>query len=690
MKFKKDEALAEAGAYEELELFNKYNNKWIFIAILVGIFTVITAFPVYYLTALWNVPILDRLSFAGSFYADFFNMLIFANPSGRDFFESYISYWLVGMPSRSIPAPSVLYPIYAVLAYAFAFPIILGLAGRKMNPYRSTPNIYGDARWATVDDVMKMGARSLVGFNKRLFLIGRLIDKKDKKNKNGRLIQMDETLSILLLAPPGTGKSIGFIVPSTVVMDDCCLFIHDQKPELFDMTSGHRNGLGPVFQIKWSAQDAPNGELLNEEQVKRTSPDLLLRDEDGNLVKDEDGNYRTKPTFYPSWNPLSPKSMPGPGDKRDLYIDRLVNVLCPDAKSGDKFWTEKGRVGLLGMIQYLVAKVDYATHPLIKGGWKGIPEQWHNREASFPMLIDWLNWAQLEYNDDSDDPMKQMFKVCIEDAKKMDIEFKKVLGQSVLNRASNELVSLMNAADKTRSSILQTIDAALNPFKNAAVRQRTSTSDFAFYELRGMPTDEAKKRELARMDLELQKGKIYKPRYKKEEFRPVTIFISIPAEDAKTFSSLTGIFVDAANAYLVANGPNAVDDQGNQNGPHDFGFLLDEAPQLPKLDTIMNGPAVGRSKRVFYVIVGQDFGQFMEKYSKEEVETLKSTTAIKIILAQNNDTSAKQISQMVGKMTVKKNSLSEKSGGGNGKGLGGAVEEMMQGIGGTKMSPSSE
>jgi hypothetical protein len=114
-----------------------------------------------------------------------------------------------------------------------------------------------------------------------------------------------------------------------------------------------------------------------------------------------------------------------------------------------------------------------------------------------------------------------------------------------------------------------------------------------------------------------------------------------------------------ANSYLVANGPNVVDDQGNPLGPYSFGFLLDEAPQLPKLDTVINGPSVGRSKKVFYAIVGQDYGQFEQKYSKPEVETLKSTTALKVILSQNNEATAKAVSEASGKTTYVKQNISD-------------------------------
>jgi type IV secretion system protein VirD4 len=674
-EFRTDEALKEAGAYAEMEAHFAYRRRGIIVAVAIALFTLPLVWP---LTILFHPGVIDtttgrsadwetRLAAANLYFSAIGQMLTL-QLSPHDFFRPFFGDWIQGMISGLYPGQWI-----GPLAWAVT-PVIIGLGLTAKNPYRKTPNIYGDARYANAKDIEEMSKRNLVGFDKSLFIVGKW---REKGRKGEKMIRMGETLSILLLAPPGTGKSIGFIVPSTVELDRASLFIHDQKPELFDMTSGHRATVGPVFQIKWSAQDAPDGEWLNEEQVRLVNPGLLARDADGNPIRDDMGRYKTKPVFYPCWNPLSPKSMPGPGDRRDLYIERLVNVLCPDPKGGgDKFWTSKARAALVGLIQFLVAKVDYATHPQIKGGWDGIPAHWHGREASFPMLIDWLTEAQSQSDDGSDDPMRQMFKACVEEARRMDERFEQVLGTRVLNRAIAELVQLMNSPDKTRGSILQTADEALGPFKNAAVRQRTSSSDFAFYELRGMPVPEAKAREEEKVRKALEEGRIYKPRYAKEEFRPVTIYISVNLEDAKTFAALTGIFVDAANAYLVANGPNAIDDQGNQCGPYDFGFLLDEAPQLPKLDTVTNGPAVGRSKRVFYVIVGQDFGQFEEKYSKAEVETLKSTTAIKVVLTQNNENSAKQVAAMVGKTTIIKHSYSKDKGTPK-KGVEGFVSDLL-------------
>lgn len=650
---KKDKNLELAGSYEEYNKWVRHNVIASIITIALALITLPFIFPLQVMIDGFGVTnsFSERFSLVGQYFSDIGNALILKY-SLADVIQGYYGNWIKGVINGEYQVPD------RIMSWIIWFSIVFitGVTGFALNNNRKTPNIYGDSRWATEIDIQKMEEKNLVGFKTKLFLVGKFKDK---------MIRMGETLSVLLLAPPGTGKSVGFIVPSAVTMDDASLFFHDQKPELFDMTSGHRKEVGPVFQLKWSAQDEPNGAWVDEERAKLLDPQLIETDENGNPVQDDNGLYKTKPIFYPSWNPLSPKSIPPAGPKRDMYIERLVNVLCPDPTGGgDKFWTSKARAALIGLIHFLVAKVEYASDPRFtgKGSWKGIPDQWIESEASFPMLVDWFAYAQNEYDDGSDDPMRQLFKAAVDEAKKMDEDFEKIYNSRVLNRAIVELTNLMNSPDKTRGSVIQTMDEALGSFKNEAVRQRTSHSDFAFYELRGMPTPEAKEREQEKINKAMENGVVYKPRYAKSEYKPISIYVSVSSEDAKAFSTITGIFVDAANAYLIANGPNQTDEQGNQLGPKDFVFLLDEAPQLPKLDTVINGPAVGRSKRVSYIIVGQDFGQFEQKYSKPEVETLKSTTAIKVILPQNNETTAKALSEMAGKITYTSYNLSEKSG----------------------------
>ena len=84
---------------------------------------------------------------------------------------------------------------------------------------------------------------------------------------------------------------------------------------------------------------------------------------------------------------------------------------------------------------------------------------------------------------------------------------------------------------------------------------------------------------------------------------------------------------------------------------------------MPKLEAIIDGPAVGRGQKVSYLLIGQDLGQISGKYGKDDLETVISTTACKIILSQNNEQTAQRFSKMIGNKTVQTTSFSKNEGG---------------------------
>jgi type IV secretion system protein VirD4 len=403
------------------------------------------------------------------------------------------------------------------------------------------------------------------------------------------LLKLPETLSALCIAPPGTGKTVSVVVPTILSCDHASMIVNDVKPELFTLTSGYRQRLGPVFRLEWAAQDDPAAAIA-----------------------------------APRWNPLSPKCMPVDAPQRDLYVDRLANVLIPDPPGGaDPHWSRKGRAALAGFVHYIVGKCE-------SGNVDRLPPCWHRCEPCFAMLLDWITEALLaaaaetERLKDSDpnaalmaDPVRTMLAQAVEEAR----------AGGYAHRAVLELTQLANTPDRERGSIISAMDAGLAVFKNAAVRQRTAVSDFSFADLRGMvdPT-------LGRM-------------------APVTVYLCVNQQDARALGVVTGLFVEALSAFLVAYPPGSTDSAGRRMGPCPALFVLDEFPQMPKLQALIDGPAVGRGQKVSYLMIGQDFGQIEEKYGKTGLETLLSTTAAKVVLPLNNDVVAKRFSEMVGNRT---------------------------------------
>ena len=553
-----------------------------------------------------------------------------------------IPYWF----SRMIHNPdfACIAPILPIIVYYF---LADDTFKSEFNPAGKDNYDEKSARKATADDIKKMGTdyKNKEGlFNGFMMVLGYF-----KYKGEPRPLMFDESLSALCLAPPGTGKTEGVVVPTILDCDNVSMIINDPKPELKQKTSGYRATVGPVFIMNWAGQDDP-----------------------------------ARGIYYPSWNPLSPEHVPYNPEQRDLYIDSMAKVLVPDNKSAtaDPHWANTGRAGLSGLINFIVSKVErakaddyfyarlnngtfnsddaallgdyylsmmndpnaYAAYSMLQRGelnttnyvhvgtWAHIPDSWRGREASFAMILDWLTSSQVAIAEQMEerrrqgdqmvmmaDPMKDLLLDAVDEARRY----------AYAHRAVSELTQLANTPDKERGSILSTMTEGLAIFRNAAVRNRTSHSDFHFSDLRGMrdPRD----------------GKI----------KPVSVYLSINMVDAQALNPITAIFIELMSNYLLAHNTDQVVD-GIKMGPYPVLFVLDEMPKMQKLDAVIQGPDLGRGQKVSYLIIGQDIHQIQEKYGADAAATIISTTAAKIVLRQNDPDTARRFSQMMGSKITKK------------------------------------
>ena len=117
------------------------------------------------------------------------------------------------------------------------------------------------------------------------------------------------------------------------------------------------------------------------------------------------------------------------------------------------------------------------------GTWDKIPDAWRGREASLSMILDWINSSQIKMAQELEerrrqgdqmvmmaDPMHDLFMSAVDEARQY----------AYAHRAVLELTQLANTPDKERGSIISTVMEGLSIFRNAAVRNRTSHSDFHF------------------------------------------------------------------------------------------------------------------------------------------------------------------------------------------------------------------
>lgn len=550
---------------------------------------------------------------------------------------SYYGSWFSEFRHRANPHWTLYLPFTPFIM--FWVTIIVGII---KNPYDYMPKIFGGGRMAEYADIKKM--KLFDGF---CIVLGRF---------KGKLMKMPETLSCLVVAPPGTGKTVGVVVPTILESPGLSLIVNDPKPELCYNTTGYRATIGPVFVINWGEKDDPE-----------------------------------KGIYYPSWNPLSANCLPPLGSDREKYIDSMVAVLVEEPKGGaDPHWSKTGRNAMSGFLQFISSKCeraranDYFINKLMEnsfdqddaevlatyydgmkdqsanialqalqkgqlnidnyapiGTWEGLPPQWQGCEPCIAMIFDWLTESQMKIaadlkrrSDEGDqmammaDPMRDLLDSAVKEADRF----------AYAHRAVVELNQLSGTPDKERGSILSTALSGINIFKNSAVRMRTKFSDLTFRDLRGLRDPIT------------------------GEMKPVSVYLSVNQVDARSMNVITGIFVELMSSFLISNPPNFTGTDGLKTGPYPVLFVLDEFPQMPKLAAVKDGPAVGRGQKVAYLLIGQDLGQISGQYGKDDLETIITTTAAKVILAQNNEQTAERFSKMIGTKTIEVASSSRTEG----------------------------
>lgn len=90
-------------------------------------------------------------------------------------------------------------------------------------------------------------------------------------------------------------------------------------------------------------------------------------------------------------------------------------------------------------------------------------------------------------------------------------------------------------------------------------------------------------------------------------------------------------------------------------------FVLDEAAQMGRIDSLVTAVEVGRTvARIMFVV--QYYGQLIKAYGKEDAETLRTSFACKLYLSVSSGDAAKRISQESGMTTVLDRSTSNRDG----------------------------
>jgi type IV secretion system protein VirD4 len=129
--------------------------------------------------------------------------------------------------------------------------------------------------------------------------------------------------------------------------------------------------------------------------------------------------------------------------------------------------------------------------------------------------------------------------------------------------------------------------------------------------------------------------------------RRISLYFRLTEIDAERLAPCVRLFLD----FLVKRLFNREKQINDQN----ILFLLDEFPRFGRVPILVKLPALGRSYGLLAMYFFQSNGQITEIYEKSGLEELDATTAYKILLTQNEYSTAKAYSDSIGQYTrVKK------------------------------------
>ncbi|WP_296619552.1 type IV secretory system conjugative DNA transfer family protein [Rhizorhabdus sp.] len=684
---------------------------------------------------LGNWPMAAWWSQTASYYGGFFPYL-----GLREWWSGTVPVTASGWPARWAPFIYMLFikfdgARYGLSPYLIVFVVPMALAafvGRAC-PYELRPKSQGDAKWATEDELRNSELFAPTGMILgRVPVVGQVDSTRRSRGHSQRhFLRNWETLSGILISPPGTGKTVQLvtqiladwpdhltrfllgIIPIAKIraaVPGPSMLINDPKGEIYNTTSRHRATLGPVVKLAWAETDpeldcwnpldpsnypyglegialrrailalleplygpyrgAALGQLLLLTQLRHDWADMLAAGP-AMLLSDDHGKEL--------WDGLPHAGAPARDlvdlavaglrphidrlykvyAEREKYLESLAAILIPETV--EQHWRITGREALAGMMGFEIARAE--NDPVNYG------------EPSIPKILDWLNActggrgfrdpreeAVVEGSDgdahgagkylgqdnvgsaneptggDADTDMTaQLLEAAIEEATR----------NGYPPRVINDLNALRMKPDRERGSVISTAGGAINIFKNAAVRARTSRSTFRITDLRGVPNG---KKSGMKVD-------------------PISVYLVVPLKDANSLGRVTSLLLEAAAGILLSEDDEEVKRRKAAGTMRPVLLLIDEFWTLQRSDSLRQLPALGRGLWAMLLLVGQTDGQIASKYGSDgpnAVKELKASCHYKLYPAQNDMDSAKGVSELIGNQTVITRNRSEQKGFGKG------------------------
>ena len=457
---------------------------------------------------------------------------------------------------------------------------------------------------------------------------------------NKHLMLHDGVEHILLVAPTRSGKGVNTIIPTGLVWSHS-IFFFDVKEELWQATAGYRQ------------------KVLGQ-KVMKFAP----------LVGDGSSAR---------WNPLAEINFRTAEEISDVAM--IVGIMVkPDGEKagggGDSaFWDNSAAALITGVIMHLMYKhhKENLRLPCPTDIMSFLSSPDMDLKELFTYMKNYPHISPEEFlelpdknGDPRVNPLKEIYGEYVQDLRSFARIFKgkKIKNLEDVRRETLELMqeeeidwegdeddenpfhillthpkvaecaaNMLNGAEQTRASIMQTAQTALALYQNPVVQKNTEVSDFCIKDLLS-PKD------------------------------TVSLYLCMHSNEVQTLKPLSRLLINTMLHKLVRD--IKFDTSGGEMKQRLL-LMLDEFPQLGNLKSMELALAVCAGYGIKVCIVAQDVNQLNKEYTKDN--SIASNCHVHIYFTPNLDSgaaTAASISKNLGKKTIK--TVSHSDGGGLGKG----------------------
>lgn len=441
-----------------------------------------------------------------------------------------------------------------------------------------------------------------------------IVIRAEYKNKQ-LMVNMYKPIHTLVIGTTGSGKTQGFVIPTIQILSETAskpsMVISDPKGELYlkNKVKLEKSGYDvkvidlrePMSSDRWNPLDRAfdnytrGNNLLQEVKVYKNVSPSKLPNVQ--IIKGS--------TYYNEWYEFEGIAYP---TKDALFND--LNALK------DKLISEAYED---------IQDICVQLCPPV-----GQDPQWANGAQDFirgtmlAMLEDSL-YPELGLTKDKY-IFYNVFKICMYRDQDPDAPVRTLQNYFKGRPKSSECVDLANGvinnAPSTMKGYMGHVATALNLFSDLGISYLTSGTDINFSTFTDIPS---------------------------------ALFIIIPDEKDSRYP-LANIYITQLYKILI--------DKASKNKPslelnRTVYFILDEFGNLPKIEKIKPFITAGRSRKLFLMLIVQDYTQLTSKYGENDAQTIKNNCNIQIFIGTKDYKTKEEFSKNCGNKTLIQTNTSE-------------------------------